>query len=622
MSKNIIILIFLLLVNQCYISSTIIKIKYPQIYKPRTTFNSTTKYSSTLKFHSKLLQTVYSDSFSKNYYYTTLYVGDKKVKQTFLLDTSSSLMTSPCSPCSECGNHNNYFYDFNHYHKPLQCKTKICDLVPANNCYLKNNKNLNKNSCSFNYNKKSENQNNVSDIIKGYYLRDIVYFETSQGKTNSIFNKYHNSIAININPNKRTVFRSYALPIGCTNAEYGDYQNLKTDGIMGLNNSPKSFISVLYNLKIIPENKFSLCFGLYGGYMSLGEIETSFHKRDYIDYVHFVNSENDYLINIKGISLGKKENFISGNHIASIESSKTKTYFPELMYKSIIKEFDEYCSKKNGTCGKFDYYPEGYCAVYPNRVTLFRSMYGNWPNITLHLDEVDYIWKPLHYYYYSFTNMEYKACLGFSGHKSQNIILGTNFFHGHDIIFDRTYKRLGIVPADCSRGYILWHRGYDNKSIEFTHDPSLADLEFHKDNIFNFGDNTNKDMVDFVEGHNTELDINEEFKAVNFIIFLSSMIIVGIAVTIILFILFCNKKGNLKYEMREEIEYKVEQQNESNDIEDNNKDNEGDDEREGNGDNQEGDNKISFEENNTNNDFKNNEDEIKEKEDNNNEDDN
>ena len=34
-----------------------------------------------MKFHSKILQTVYSDSFSKNYYYTTLYVGDKKVKQ-------------------------------------------------------------------------------------------------------------------------------------------------------------------------------------------------------------------------------------------------------------------------------------------------------------------------------------------------------------------------------------------------------------------------------------------------------------------------------------------------------------------------------------------------------------
>ena len=38
-------------------------------------FNITTKNVKVLKFHSKILQTVYSDSFSKNYYYTTLYVG-------------------------------------------------------------------------------------------------------------------------------------------------------------------------------------------------------------------------------------------------------------------------------------------------------------------------------------------------------------------------------------------------------------------------------------------------------------------------------------------------------------------------------------------------------------------
>ena len=624
MSKNIIILILLLCLCQNYNSAPSkkpIKKSTKKPPRPKTTFNATTKYASTLKFHSKLLQTVYSDSFSKNYYYTTLYVGDKKVKQTYLLDTGSALMSSPCSPCAECGSHkNHYFYDFNHYHKPLQCKSKICNLVPANNCYSKTGKKLNKNSCSFNYNKKSENENKNTntDVIKGYYLRDIVYLETNQIKSNKQPYKFFNNKRINFDRNKRTVFRSYALPIGCTNAEYGEYRNLKTDGIMGLNNSPKSFISVLYNLKIIPENKFSLCFGLYGGYMSLGEIESAFHKEDYIEYVHFVNEKYnyDYLINIKGISLDKKSNFVSGTHIASIESSQTKTYFPESIYKSIIKEFDAYCSKKkNATCGKFNFYPEGYCAVYPNRVTLFKSMYSNWPNITLHLDDFDYVWSPIHYYYYSYNNVEHKACLGFAGHKSQKIILGTNFFHGHDIIFDRTNKRLGIVPADCSRGFMLYHRGNDNKSIEFTHDPSLVDLEFHKDNVFKLGDNTNKDVVDFVEGHNTELDLNEEFKAVNFFIFLTSMIIVGIIVVVILFILFWNKKGNLKYEPKEEIEYKVEQQNEDgNNYEENNRENEGDNAGEGEGDNQEGDNKISFEENNTNNDIENNENELKEKE--------
>ena len=561
-----------------------------KISRPKTTFNSSTKYASSLKLHSHLLQTVYSDSFSKNYYYTTLYVGDKRVKQKYLLDTGSAIMSSPCSPCDECGQQkNNYFYDFNRYHKPLKCNSKLCNLLPANNCQSKM---LNKNNCSFNSlikNKYTNNVNSGSDGLKGYYLRDIVYFETSQNKKKYNFN--HNFF----NSKEKSIFRSYAIPIGCTDAEYGEYRNLKTDGIMGLNNNPKSFISVLYNLKIIQENKFSLCFGLYGGYMSLGEIDTTYHKKNYINYIPLLDSQNDdYLININGISINKETKFVSGNHIASLESAKTKTYFPQYIYKSIIKEFDEYCSHKNGTCGKFDYYEEGYCSKYPNRSVLFRSVYRSWPNLTLHLDDEEYFWTPLNYYYYSYNNLEYKACLGFDGHKAQEIILGANFFHGYDIIFDRKNKRLGIVPSDCSRKFRIWQRGFGNNSVEFLSDPSLVDLEFHKNNEFKLGDNTDKDLISFVEGHNTELENIEEFKTVNFVIFLSSMIIVGIIVSIILFILFFNKKGNLKYEPREEVEYKVEQQNDSNNTDENNEDN-------GENENQDGDNKISFEDTNREN---------------------
>ena len=566
-------------------------LKYQKKNPLRTAYNSTTRFSSLLKFHSKLLQTVYSDSFSKNYYYTTLYVGDKKVKQTYILDTGSAVMSSPCSPCENCSDKkNSYYYDFNRYHKPLQCNTKICDLVPANDCLKRSDKILNNNKCAFNVNYKKEE--GEKDGIRGYYLRDVVYFEASRSK-NVLYNGNNN---FKINNQERIIYRSYAVPIGCTNAEFGEFRDLATDGIMGLDNSPKSFISVLYNLKIIPENKFSLCFGLFGGYMSLGEIDTTFHKNDYINYVPLLNSDNAYLINLNGISLDNKENFVSGIHEASIETRTSKTYFPQFIYKAIIKEFDDYCTKRNGACGKFEYTKEGYCASFTNRLNLFKSVYNNWPNITLHFEDSEYKWTPLNYYYYNFKALEFKACLGFDGHKYDKIILGANFIHGYDIIFDRAYKRLGFVPADCSRGNRIWRRKYKNESLEFWNDPSLIDLEVHKNNEFNLGDDLDKDMVDFVEGHNTELDMNEEFKTVNFIIFIISLIIVGIIVIIIIYFLFWNKKGNLKYESRDEVEYNVEQQNDSNNADDKNNDYEG----EGEDENQEGDNKISFEENNIN----------------------
>jgi hypothetical protein len=224
---------------------------------PNPILNSTTKGTASLKLHSKLLQTVYSDSYSKNYYYTTLYVGDNKVRQTYVIDTGSTIMASRCSPCAECGTHKNHFYyDLNRSHKPLKCSSSICKLTPASNCFTKKLKLLASNTCSFEISREDE------DGIAGYYMRDIVYMETDSRVNNSVFH--------------RKIYRSYSLPVGCTTKESGKYKTLNTDGIMGMNNDPKSFISLLYNLKIINQNLFTLCFGLRGGYMSLGEIDKTY----------------------------------------------------------------------------------------------------------------------------------------------------------------------------------------------------------------------------------------------------------------------------------------------------------------------------------------------------------
>jgi len=518
--------------------------------KSKIFLNSTSKNIKSLKFHFKLLQTLYSDSFSKNYYYTTLYVGDKKVKQTYIIDTGSEIMSSPCSPCEECGTQkNSYFYDYSRHHKPLKCSSEICKLVPATDCEHKKDRKLNGNSCSFHIIRES------GDGIKGYYLKDIVYFETD---TNEKSEKKHKT------------YRSYAIPIGCTRAEYGEYKMLNTDGIMGLNRSPKSFINVLNKLKIINHNIFSLCFGITGGYMSLGEIDKTYHKSVDIPYVPLLESDISYLIHIKGFSVGKKEKSINTNYVASIDTGNSISYFPRHIYKSIIKEFDELCLKKNGSCGSFEFDHElGYCASFSNRETLFRAIYEYWPNINLYLDQdIEYTWKPINYYYYYFKDNQRKACLGFNGHKYKNIILGTNFVHGYDIIFNSKEKRIGFVSADCSRGNLIWNRKKgSNDNIDFETDPHLIDKFIHKnetENKFIFGDNSNYTnnitMIEFIQGHNTELNM-QEFKTINFIIFLTSIIMVIIVISIILFVLICNKKGYLKYENKEETNNYYEEPN-------------------------------------------------------------
>ena len=486
--------------------------------KPTPLLDSATKNSASLKLHSKLLQTVYSESYSKNYYYTTLYIGPQHIKQTYIIDTGSSIMSSPCKPCTECGaNKKNYFYTPLKKHKTLKCGTKVCKMVPATNCVYKEDKEENNKLCSYNVKQSS------GDGISGYYLDDIVYFETDNNITSS--------------PLRRKMYRSYALPIGCTTAEYGKYKDLNADGIMGVNNNEKSFINLLYNLKIINRDIFSLCFSLRGGYMSLGEIDKTYHKSKKIQFVPLLKSNIFYLIKIKGIMVGNNKNTVNSKSIASIDTGNTISYFPPFIYKSLIKEFSHFCKKKGGSCGNFQFDSElGYCASFKDRESLFKAISEYWPNITLQLDkDTEYIWKPINYYYYFFKSNTRKACLGFNSHKSQNIVLGTNFVHGHDIIFDRANQRLGFVETN----------------------PALVDKEIHKsekEGKFNLGDNTNNKVVDFVQGHNTELDFSNDFKLVNFIILLTSIAIVVVVIVVVVSNLLCSKREYLKYGTQEYAE--------------------------------------------------------------------
>ena len=73
--------------------------------KLRLLKKKSTKKEGESKQETKLLQTLYSDSYSNNYYYTTLYISDKQIKQTYMVDTGIETMSSPCSPCEYCGKH-------------------------------------------------------------------------------------------------------------------------------------------------------------------------------------------------------------------------------------------------------------------------------------------------------------------------------------------------------------------------------------------------------------------------------------------------------------------------------------------------------------------------------------
>ena len=523
--------IFISLIINITISSSKNKLLLRAL-EPNPLLNETTKEATDLKFHFSLKQTLFSESEIDNYYNTIIYIGENKTKQVYLIDTTTDMMSSHCNPNSTA----------------LKCDTKICDILPSTTCKEKENKNI----CGFS--SKPPNINNT-DNLKGFYIQDIAYLE----EDNHIISPLH-----------RVKYRSFALPIACATEKFGKYNSnsIKYEGILGINNSPTSFIGLLYKLKIINKNIFSICFGHSGGYMSLGEIDPIYHTERGIKYIPLLDDSNLYKIKIKDITISNST--INYNGDAVIDSTTTLTYFPENLYKEINNKFNTYCEKNN--CGKFENIEnKGYCSSFEDRETLFNTLYKIWPEIIFIFDInnkdinntiINFIWKSFNYYLLYSSEEPKKACLSFVPHKLNYIILGTKFFQGYDIIFNREEKKLGFIKADCSRGNLLWRRGkynfnkfYNGNEME-NRDKNGIIRKF----IVKF--NNTDDGIDFIRGRNSELNFSSDFKFINFILLLFSIIIVVVVAIVVISFLICNKKTGLRYE---EPDVAIESEPEKND---------------------------------------------------------
>ena len=429
------------------------------------------------------LEEAYGDSYNLNYYYTTLYLGPKKMPQTYILDTGSPTTTSPCNRCNSCGKHLNQPYELSDDSNIISCKSNNCNLVPSSVCK--------ENKCSF------QISYSEGSRLAGFFNMQEVYFEM-----------------INKTPNITT--KSFTIPIGCTTTETHLFTTQLADGIMGLNNSGKSFVSLLYHNKVISKNLFTICFAQNDGYFSIGEIDKTYHKTK-IEYVPLYSGETNYYIKINKMQVGNVDIPVD-RYRGFIDSGTTISYFPNEIYNSIKNKFLALSKEHGAIFGKFKNVAGlGFCGFFDSIDDKEKALNELWPNITFYFEGHDYV-LTANDYYYDYTDNSIGACLGFEGESTSKLTLGGTFMHGHDVIFDKGNQQIGFAVADCNRGKL----GGDNNNIKLNEEISDNNKEENKD------DNNIKDKDNLLNGINKK----------NNILFYLFLILIVIFIVIIVVIAF------------------------------------------------------------------------------------
>ena len=424
--RNIFLLFYLLDVSLCFIQK-INKSKKKDYYNylslKKELFHKASEYTK-----------IFGNINELNYYYINLYLGKDKIKQSFLLDTGSGITSIPCKPyCNHCGQHMNSYLYVNEK-QIIECNNEKCSSVESE-CDEE------KNYCSF----KVHYEEN--SYIKGIYINELIQFSKD---------KYINN--------------NNLIPIGCTTYEDNLIYTQKVDGIIGLSNSGRNLINILYKYKIINNNIFSLCLAQKGGYISIDEIEIKYHKEE-IKYINIDKDKYFYSFTINKIKINN--NTISNDsYPAKIDSGSTLTNIPIKFVNNIINYIKNICNldKNKEFCGEYFINKElDSCYKFNTTSQLDYVLNNIWPNITFSINDYDYNWNPSQYLMKFVENNKIIGCFGFIKNRANSFTLGASWMIGHDIIFDNNNNKIGFAEADCNQGDIT-NDGEEDEEIPLYND--------------------------------------------------------------------------------------------------------------------------------------------------------
>jgi len=421
-----------------------------------------------------------------NNYFVKLYQEKETTTQTqsYLLDTTFSLISSACNLCKSCHIHSYPFFTIDNKKDIISCNSTLCSsIINPTNCES--------DECHFNIKDDINNDKNIEGIL----VHATIYIN-------------------NLNENNAEQASLSSIPIGCTTEEGNFYKNKEINGILGLNNNNNTFVDNIYNLKYIKKNLFTICLSKKGGYLSLGDIVNNSYDNN-IAYINLFNAtQNIFILKIKGFQIGEQK--VYQECISYIDSSNKLSYFPKNLYNEITKKLISEIEKKEN---KTNLYEEderyGLCRIYENRKDEDNIVYEMYPFININFEGYSYDWKPQSYIVdYEIPEQKIvKSCFGFKSIENNNndknaIILGINFMIDHDIIFDKTNQKIAIINSDCEQIEL----NDDKKNNEgHANDNEKNNFESNKQN----NNETNKNNTENNILSSDITDKNESFNSYN-----------------------------------------------------------------------------------------------------------
>lgn len=436
-----------------------------------------------------LITKVYYSEKDDNYY-VKFYQGNNLTSQTYLLDTTFSLTSSPCNLCDACERHLYPFFSIDSQKEIINCNSQNCtSIVSPSSCQNEN--------CFFNI----EHNINKDKNIEGILINSKILINDTYDDDN-----YFDPLSLII-----------SIPTGCTTKEGNFYKNKEINGILGLNNGNNTFIDILYDLNIVQNNYYTICLSRKGGYLSLGQIMSSSGSYDNNNYnINYINlipkSQNDlFELKINYIQIGELKT--NQEYISYIDSSSKFSYFPSKLYNEIINNFNSEAKKRENKDDLFivdDQY--GYCRIF-NSKKEENLIYEKYPNIIINFDGFNFEWES-HSYIISYEIKEQnivKSCFGLKELFENNndefdnnkVILGSNFMIEHEIIFDKTNQKIGFINSNCQQ--IEFNNDFNKQKDDMKNETLITENStFNTDEI-----NINSNDISKTDENINETIINE-----------------------------------------------------------------------------------------------------------------